>query len=229
MAGLFVTGTDTGVGKTRIAVALMAALQDHGLRVAAMKPVSAGCERSAAGLRNDDALALQAQSSIALPYELLNPYALEPPIAPHIAAREAGLELQMDTLLEACAQIESRADYVVVEGAGGWLVPLDGQQTLADLAAALAFPVVMVVGIRLGCINHALLTAQAVRARGLKLAGWVANEITPSSPRADENVQSLGERLAAPLLGRVPFAPRATVDETAACLHVAPLLAAWRQ
>lgn len=224
MAGLFVTGTDTDAGKTHVALGLMAALQARGLSVAAMKPVAAGCEQSLDGLRNGDALALQAQSSVTLPYDLLNPVALAPPIAPHIAAQEAAVQLEMEPLLRTCGEIEARAERVVVEGAGGWLVPLNARETLADLAVAMGFPVVLVVGIRLGCINHALLSAQAIRASGLRLAGWVANEIAPDSARIDENVASIAERVAAPLLGRVPFMPQATARQTAAHLDISPLL-----
>lgn len=223
MTGLFVTGTDTGIGKTRVALGLMAALQRQGHRVAAMKPVAAGCEATAEGLRNADALALQAQSCVPLPYMRLNPFALREPIAPHLAAREAGVQLQLATLRRAYREIARQADRVVVEGAGGWLVPLDARHTLADLAAALGLPVVLVVGMRLGCLNHALLTAESIRGHGQCLAGWVANEILPDNPRAAQNVQALVERLDAPLLGRLPFAPRATPAETASALDISTL------
>ncbi len=229
MAGLFVTGTDTDVGKTHVALGLMAALQRRDLRVAAMKPVSAGCEwggeAGERGLRNDDALQLSAQSSLAIPYQTLNPYAFEPAIAPHIAARMVGVEMRLEVLTRACAEIEERADLVVVEGAGGWLVPVNGRQTLADLAVALGFPVVLVVGVRLGCLNHALLSAESIRARGLMLAGWVANEIDPQAACIEENIEALSQRLPAPLLGRVPFDGQADAARTAAKLDVAPLLA----
>lgn len=223
MTGLFVTGTDTGIGKTRVALGLMAALQRQGHRVAAMKPVAAGCEATAEGLRNADALALQAQSSVPLPYTRLNPFALREPIAPHLAAREAGVQLQLATLRRAYREIARQADRVVVEGAGGWLVPLDARHTLADLAAALGLPVVLVVGMRLGCLNHALLTAESILGHGLCLAGWVANEILADNPRGAQNVQALVERLDAPLLGRVPFAPRALPEETASALDISGL------
>lgn len=228
MAGIFVTGTDTDVGKTRIALGLMAALRQRGMQVAAMKPVAAGCERTGQGLRNDDALKLSAQSSVSIPYRTLNPYAFEPAIAPHIAAQMQGVTMTLDVLQRACAEIEPQADVVIVEGAGGWLVPVNAQETLADFASALKFPVVLVVGMRLGCINHTLLTAQAIRASGLRLAGWVANEITSNSAHMDENVQSLRDRLDAPLLGRVPYSPDASVTETAACLNISPLLKAYK-
>ncbi|VAW92554.1 Dethiobiotin synthetase [hydrothermal vent metagenome] len=229
MAGIFVTGTDTDVGKTHIALGLMAALQQRGLCVAAMKPVSAGCELGGSegerGLRNDDALQLSAQSSISIPYQTLNPYAFEPAIAPHIAAQAVGVSMQLDVLRRACTEIESQADVVMVEGAGGWLVPVNARQTLADLAVALGFPVVLVVGVRLGCLNHALLSAECIRARGLTLAGWVANEISTQAVYVEENIAALSQRLQAPLLGRVPFDGQADAARTAASLDVTPLLA----
>ncbi len=224
MAGIFVTGTDTDVGKTHVALGLMAALQNQGLQVAAMKPVSAGCEKTAQGLRNDDALKLSAQATVVIPYGTLNPYAFEPPIAPHIAAQEQGVTLSLNTLRQACAVVEQRAEIVVVEGAGGWLVPLNAYETLADFAALLGFPVVLVVGLRLGCLNHALLSVQAIESKGLKLAGWIANDITENGYYMDENVQSLRERIAAPLLGRVPFLPQASAQQTGQHLDVSPLV-----
>ncbi|MCF6209427.1 MAG: dethiobiotin synthase [Gammaproteobacteria bacterium] len=228
MAGIFVTGTDTDVGKTHIALGLMAALQQRGLCVAAMKPVSAGCELDGSdgdqGLRNDDALQLSAQSSVAIPYRTLNPYAFEPAIAPHIAAQVVGVTMQLGVLERACAEIENQADVVVVEGAGGWLVPVNARQTLADLAVALRFPVVLVVGIRLGCLNHALLSAESIRARGLTLAGWVANEISTQVVCVEENITALSQRLLAPLLGRIPYDRQAGAERTAASLDVGPLL-----
>lgn len=229
MAGLFVTGTDTDIGKTHIALGLMAALQQRGLRVAAMKPVSAGCEpggpEGGRGLRNDDALQLSAQSSVSIPYQTLNPYAFEPAIAPHIAAQAVGVTMRLDVLARACAEIEAQADLVVVEGAGGWLVPVNTRETLADLAVALGFPVVLVVGVRLGCLNHALLSAESIRARGLKLAGWVANEISTQAVCVEENIAALSQRLRVPLLGCVPFDGQASATRTATNLDVAPLLA----
>ncbi|HEB92045.1 MAG TPA: dethiobiotin synthase [Gammaproteobacteria bacterium] len=228
MAGIFVTGTDTDVGKTHIALGLMAALQQRGLCVAAMKPVSAGCEPGGGegerGLRNDDALQLSVQSSVSIPYQTLNPYAFEPAIAPHIAAQAMGVTMQLDVLRHACTEIESQADVVVVEGAGGWLVPVNARETLADLAVALGFPVVLVVGVRLGCLNHALLSAECIRARGLVLAGWVANEISTQALCVDENITALSQRLPVPLLGRVPFDGQAGAGRTAAHLDVGPLL-----
>ncbi len=175
--GIFVTGTDTGIGKTVVSLGLMQALQDQGLTVAGMKPVSAGCEQTAAGLRNDDAVLLQQQSSITLEYAAVNPYAFEPAIAPHLAARAAGVEIDLDVILTAYRALAARVDCVVVEGVGGWRVPLNERASVADLAAALGLDVCLVVGLRLGCLNHALLSAASIEAAGCHLAGWVANRL----------------------------------------------------
>ncbi len=204
-SGYFITGTDTEVGKTRISVALLHRLRQQGLRVAGMKPVSAGCEETAEGLRNEDALALQAASSVALPYETLNPYAFAPPIAPHLAARDAGVTIEIGRILTAYQDIAAQVDSVVVEGAGGWRVPLNDDQDMSDLAAALGLPVLLVVDIRLGCINHALLSAQAIAARGLLLAGWVANHAHKDYARSADNIASIEARVEAPLLGVMPY------------------------
>ena len=224
-AGVFVTGTDTGVGKTLVGTALVRRLAGTGRRVAAMKPVASGCERTRAGLRNADALALAAASNLAADYDCINPYAFEPAIAPHLAAREAGVVIDPARILAAFRALSERADAVVVEGVGGWQVPIGDDATMADVARLLDLPVVLVVGIRLGCINHALLTAQAVRAAGLSLAGWVACRVDPACERPEENVAAIGERLAAPLLGDIPWLASASPDAAAACLEdVLPLL-----
>lgn len=201
----FVTGTDTDVGKTRVAAALLWLARRQGLSTAAVKPVAAGCDFAAGGLRNADALALQAQCYPPLAYEAVNPVALAPAIAPHIAAAEAGTSLRAAALGKLCRDVlAGGADFALVEGAGGWRVPLNDRETLADLARLLALPVVLVVGIRLGCINHALLTAEAIAADGLALAGWVANSIDPAASRSEENIRAIAERLSAPCLGVVP-------------------------
>lgn len=207
--GLFVTGTDTGVGKSLFAAALLHRLGETGHRPAGFKPVAAGCELRGGALVNEDAELLAAASPLALPMEAVNPVALEPAIAPHLAAAEAGRELAVAPLVDAFDAVASAADFVVVEGAGGWRVPLGPSETLADLARALGLPVVLVVGLRLGCINHALLTAQAVRGDGLFLAGWVANVLDPAMPRLEGNIASLAERLGCPLLARIPPCPAA--------------------
>jgi dethiobiotin synthetase len=213
--GVFVTGIDTGVGKTRVAVGLVHALVARGLRVAGMKPVASGCARTPEGLRNDDARALAAEANVAAGYDLVNPYAFEPPIAPHIAAAAAGVRIEIPVLARAFATLAARADRVVVEGAGGWRVPLGADAEVADLARALGLPVLLVVGIRLGCINHALLTAESIVRGGATLLGWVASCIDAEMPSVEDNVATLVRGLPAPLLGTLPFAERPAVAQTA--------------
>lgn len=220
----FVTGTDTEIGKTTIAAGLLHAARLDGLSTAAAKPVASGCEQTAAGLRNDDALALLGQCSLTLDYAEVNPFAFAPAIAPHLAAREAGVELSVARLHPAVQRVLAHgADFTVVEGAGGWRVPLAGRETLADLAVALGLPVILVVGVRLGCINHAVLTAEAIAHDGLHLAGWVANIVDPQTSRLEENLATLAERLPAPCLGRVPRLAVATPAEVAAHLSLSAL------
>lgn len=222
--GFFITGTDTGIGKTTASLALMAALQNHGLTVAGMKPVAAGCELTAQGLRNDDALQLMQQSSVQLPYELVNPYAFEPAIAPHIAAQQTGVTICISHIVESYQQIALQADVVIVEGAGGWLVPLNDNETLADLASALMLPAINVVGIRLGCLNHALLTTQAIATSGIQLAGWIANQVQPHTDVAAENIQTLAQRIDAKLLGQLPYSPDCGAPSLANNLDISNLL-----
>jgi dethiobiotin synthetase len=200
---LFITGTDTEVGKTRISVGLIKVLQQKGYSVAAMKPVASGCEWRAGQLQNADALALTQQAKIKLPYSQINPYAFEPAIAPHLAAEQIGQTISLNLIESNFAATQLKADAIVVEGAGGWLVPLNDQQTIADLAIALQIPVVLVVAIKLGCINHALLTVQAIAASGLSLKGWVANDFL-QEPQSTAIIQSLTQRIDAPCLGIVP-------------------------
>jgi dethiobiotin synthetase len=201
--GFFVTGTDTGVGKTLVSCALLRALARRGLRVAGMKPVAAGAERVLGKLVNDDVIALRAAGNVSAPEDLLNPYCLAPPIAPHIAAVEAGVQIDLERLERAYVGLAALADCVVVEGAGGFRVPLGREFDTRDLAVRLGVPVILVVGMRLGCLNHALLTADSIAVAGLELAGWIANHIDAHMARADENVATLTERLAAPLLARI--------------------------
>lgn len=218
--GYFVTGTDTGIGKTVVTLGLMQYLQARGLRVVGMKPVASGCVRTAQGLRNDDALRLQRQSSLALHYQEVNPYALEPAVAPHLAAAEAGVRIDLATIRTGLERLAARADCVCVEGVGGWLVPLNESQTVADLAGELDLGIILVVGMRLGCLNHALLTVQAIHAAGLGLAGWVANIPAPGGERVGGNIAALEERLAASLLGTIPYLPVVSATEVAARLEV---------
>ncbi|WP_291985587.1 dethiobiotin synthase [Candidatus Accumulibacter sp. ACC007] len=196
----FVTGTDTEIGKTFVACALLHTLRRAGLSAVAMKPIAAGFDDSG---RNDDVERLLAASSLQPPRELVNPYGFKAAIAPHIAAEEEGRHIELAQIVAAFAQLQTLADAVLVEGVGGFCVPLGRAHDAADMAAALKLPVIMVVGMRLGCINHALLTQQAILARGLPLAGWVANRIDPAMLRCSENLAALQERLTAPLLGVV--------------------------
>jgi len=216
--GYFIAGTDTGVGKTLIACALLHRLRQRGLKAVGMKPIAAGCERTAEGLINEDVEALRAASSIALPREAINVYAFEQPIAPHLAAANEGLRMDLGVIERRFVDLAARADAVIVEGAGGWLVPLNATETFADLALRLRLPVVLVVGMRLGCLNHALLTAEAIVARGLRMAGWVANHVDPAMACPEENVRSLQQRLSCPLLGRIPF--QETCDATSVALDL---------
>lgn len=207
MSGFFITGTDTGVGKTLVACGLLQAFAQAGYQTRALKPVAAGCEQTAEGWRNEDALALMQSMTESLQYAQVNPVALKAAIAPHIAAQEEGLSLSVEDIAAHCRSLLPLAEITVVEGAGGWRVPLSEDETLADLARALALPVILVVGMRLGCINHALLTAEAIAVDGLPLAGWVANSLEPEMPAYAENLATLQARIAAPLLGVVPWQP----------------------
>ncbi len=224
--GIFVTGTDTGVGKTRCACVLAHALRDRGLRVAPMKPVAAGAVAHGDGWANEDSIALAAAAGPGAPGpEAITPVLLREPMAPHIAAAREGRQILLGPLLEAHRLLASRWDFTVVEGVGGFHVPLGPALDARDLAVALGLPVVLVVGLRLGCLNHALLTAESVRGAGLRLAGWIANAVDPAMAAPDENVAALAERLPAPLLGRMPFAPDADAAALARLVDVAPLLA----
>lgn len=214
MSGFFITGTDTGVGKTLAACAVLRALARRGLRVIGMKPVAAGASMTNGRLVNEDVTAHQAAGNVYAPDALVNPYCFAPPIAPHLAAAQAGVAIELPRLLAAYADLAALADCVVVEGAGGFRVPLGPAFDTADLAAHLRLPVILVVGMRLGCVNHALLTAAAVSAAGLPLAGWIANHIDPDMLYADENVRALQERISAPLLARARYSvcPREAMD-----------------
>ncbi|MGB6353237.1 MAG: dethiobiotin synthase [Steroidobacteraceae bacterium] len=222
---LFVTGTDTGVGKTRVATALCRAWAARGKRVAAMKPVASGCTATAAGLRNDDALALLAAMNVRAEYCTVNPYAFAPAIAPHIAAEEAGVAIDFDVLDRAYERLRMQSEVLIVEGAGGWLAPLDASRGFADLAARWQMDVVLVVGLRLGCLNHALLTAESIERRGLRLCGWVANSIDPGFERLQENCATLLNRISAPCLGVLPYEPQADPQTSANSLALHALAA----
>jgi dethiobiotin synthetase len=208
----FVTGTDTGVGKTLVACALLHAFARSGARVVGMKPVAAGAASTDGVLVNEDVAALRQAGSVDVPQSLANPYCFAPPIAPHIAAKQAGVDIDIARLCEAFHELSVRADCVIVEGVGGFRVPLGPNLDSTQLPQALALPVVLVVGMRLGCLNHALLTRDAIAHTGLRLAAWVANHIDPDMRCQDENVEALRERLDAPLLARVAFDPQPSAD-----------------
>jgi dethiobiotin synthetase len=220
--GLFVTGTDTGVGKSVVAAGLVRGLAAQGLRVAVMKPVASGSVRTSEGLRNEDALALMGASNVPAPYETVNPYCFEPPISPHIAAQEAAVSIDLSHIRRQFATLAAQADWMVVEGAGGWLAPIGPRTAIQELALALRLPVLLVVGMRLGCINHALLTKQAIQACGAQFAGWVANEIDPMMARPAENLETLSRLLGAPPLAVVP-----NLDQDSSSLQLDP--ARWRE
>ncbi|MEM9529826.1 MAG: dethiobiotin synthase [Pseudomonadota bacterium] len=201
MSGVFITGTDTEIGKTHASVALIQALRRGGLKVNAMKPVAAGLEEPS------DARRLQRACGHAIGAALLNPVALPDPIAPHVAAQRAGVTIQVDAIHRAFLKLRALADFTVVEGVGGWMVPLGPDELLVDLVRVLELPVVLVVGLKLGCLNHALLSARCIRSDGLELIGWVGNAVDPDMSAQADNVAALKERLKAPCLGLLPFTP----------------------
>lgn len=207
----FIIGTDTNVGKTYIASALIKHFVRAGYQTVGMKPLASGCNVTPDGeLMNDDVLALSAASNVTAPLDLINPYRFAPAIAPHIAAAQVGQQVDCTQIVQAYQQLGTLADVVVVEGAGGFLVPLNEQQSIADLAVMLNIPIILVVGMRLGCINHALLTVEAIKARGLHLAGWVANVVDLDMPVFAENLASLQQRIAAPCLSVVGWQQEAS-------------------
>ncbi|WP_077530604.1 dethiobiotin synthase [Vreelandella utahensis] len=203
----FITGTDTDSGKTVVTAGLLRLAARNGLSTRAMKPLASGCEQTSEGLRNADALALSQGMTESMPYESVNPVALEPAIAPHVAARDAGRRVSVERLAGFCRGAMMRpADLFLVEGAGGWRVPLNDRETWKDLVTDLQLPVILVVGLRLGAINHALLSAELIQHDGCRLAGWVANRCTPESmAREDETFETLCEYMPAPCMGRVPW------------------------
>jgi len=208
--GLFIAGTDTGVGKTLVAVSVVRALVARGIAVAAMKPVAAGATSTPSGPRNEDALALAAAASIEAPYERINPYCLRAAVSPHIAASAEGIAIDVALIRQRFEELAQGAECVIVEGAGGWLAPIGARETLADVARALALPVVLVVGLRLGCLNHTLLSVRAIEADGLELVGWIGNAIDPGFERAAENLATLAQRLGCAPLALVPHVNRAS-------------------
>lgn len=225
MKKFFVTGTDTGVGKTTASCALLAAARAQGLRTVAVKPVASGCEETPGGLRNDDALALMAVMTEVMAYEEVNPIALREPQSPHLAALHAGRRLtiaQIGGLVRGA--LSRRVDFAVVEGAGGWRVPISDREIMSDLPRALGLPVILVVGIRLGCLNHAILTTEAMARDGVRLAGWIGNVLDPELSALEGNIGTLKTILPMPCLGVLPWQPGATPDALAAHLDLQELL-----
>jgi dethiobiotin synthetase len=224
MKGVFVTGTDTGVGKTLVACALLHALRARGLHPMPMKPIAAGAVEKCGRWVNEDTVAL-AEAAALEPtrWDDVTPILLREPMAPHIAAAREGRSLALAPIVEAYRSLEASGAFMVVEGVGGWRVPLDEHRDTVDLARALALPVLLVVGVRLGCLNHALLTVQAIEAAGLPLAGWIANHVDRDMAGQDENVAALQARIAAPLLGRIPWSPGASAAAVARHLETGVL------
>ena len=227
MQGCFITGTDTEIGKTRVTLVLIAALQKVGKSVVGMKPVASGCKLSGAGLRNEDAMRINAQASKQLSYSLVNPYAFLPPIAPHIAANKAGIRIDMETIVAAYHKLSVGVDNILVEGVGGWYVPLNEKFSVADISKELNIPVIMVVGLKLGCINHALLTAKAIAATGVALIGWVANHLYPSYETPQQTIDTLRKCIDAPFLGSLQYMPTLNVKATELLLPK-ELLLGWQ-
>jgi len=223
MKGYFITGTDTEVGKSICAAGLLAAFKQHGLSTIGMKPVASGCEETPEGLRNEDALLLIQHMTAEANYEEVNPYAFMPPMAPHLAAARVGLTINSESLIEQAKQLSERAERIVIEGAGGWLAPLNETQSFADLAVELDVPVILVVGIRLGCLNHALLTYENMRQRGVTVAGWIANTgLAEANDCMDitENIASLASRIPEPLLGTLPRIENQQIDKVARLINI---------
>ena len=220
MHGFYVTGTDTGIGKTHSSAALLHALRARGLRAVGMKPVASGCDRMDGEWKNADALALIEASDPRPVYADCNPFALPLPLAPELAARDAGVDIALPPLLAAHARLAASADAVVVEGVGGWAAPLSASLMQVDLVRAFDLPVVLVVGMRLGCLNHALLSARAIAADGCRMVGWIANAVDPAMECVEDNIAMLRERLPAPCWGVLPFDPSADADPQAAARHL---------
>jgi dethiobiotin synthetase len=221
----FIAGTDTGVGKTTVTCALLAAAKAQGLSTVALKPLASGCTLTPAGLRNDDALVLMAEMTEALSYDEVNPVALAAAMSPHLAASAVGRRLSIQQLAGFTrGGLMRRADLALVEGVGGWRVPISSRELFSALPRELGLPVVLVVGMRLGCLNHAILTVEAIARDGLRLAGWVANVIDPEMAALDENVATLKSMLSAPCLGVLPWMPGQSSMVMAAHLDISRLL-----
>jgi dethiobiotin synthetase len=220
MNGFFITGTDTGVGKTLVSAGLIHKLVAKGLRVAGMKPVATGCKWKGGVLRSEDADLLLTEANVKAPYDWVTPYAYEPPISPHIAAKHHRGYISLEHIADCKAQLLQMADAVIVEGVGGFRVPLNDDQDTADMALLLGLPLILVVGLRLGCLNHALLTAENIQGCGLKLIGWVGNRIDPGMPHVEANLDTLRQRLNVPCLGVVPLMVPALPEQIAPFLEI---------
>ena len=214
MSGLFITGTDTEIGKTYVSSLLIKFFAEQGYKVAGMKPVASGASLVDGVLKNDDALSLMQASNIELDYKIVNPYVFEPAVSPHIAAEQAGIEVEIDKIKNNYEQLQKKSDVVIVEGVGGWYAPISCHTTVADLAESLKLPIILVVGLRLGCLNHALLTAQALRQSGLSVAGWVANHVEKDFSSAQKNISTLKHYLNDfPFLGSIAYDSNSTHSE----------------
>jgi len=206
MSGFFITGTDTEIGKTFVSSLLIKLLVDEGLQVSAMKPVASDAKIVNGALQNEDALTLMRAANVDADYQIINPYVFEQAVSPHIAAKKAGIEIDLDKIKECFEILKKKSDLVIVEGVGGWHAPLSYNCTVADLAETLQLPVILVVGLRLGCLNHALLTTQAIRQSGLPVAGWIANHVEKDFASAEKNIETLKHFINDfPFLGSVPY------------------------
>lgn len=219
----FITGTDTEVGKTVASCALLQAANRAGYRTAGYKPVASGSDLTPDGVRNGDALALQRNSSLELGYREVNPYVFEEPTSPHLVSRTAGIAIDRAVMSQGLAALEQKADWVQVEGAGGWFTPLSETYTFADWVREQQLPVILVVGVKLGCINHAMLTAAAVQAAGLRLAAWIANDVAPPGARHQDYLASLQARIPAPMLGEIPWLDDPFTQDTGRFLDISLL------
>ncbi|OLQ86228.1 dethiobiotin synthase [Vibrio ponticus] len=220
----FIAGTDTDVGKTVASKAILNALKERGLNTIGYKPVAAGSEKTEQGMRNSDALYLQAAATVEVAYDDVNPYALELPASPHIAAKREDVVIDYDVLSDKLAQHKQNSDIVLVEGAGGWRVPVSDTDCLSSWVQREDLPVVLVVGIKLGCLSHALLTLDAIKADGLKVAGWVANRINPGTEHYAEIIEMLEQKIDAPKIGEIPYVPSVKRKELAKYIDVTPLV-----
>lgn len=221
---LFIAGTDTDVGKTVASKAILQAIASKGFTTIGYKPVAAGCERTEQGLRNSDALHLMKVATQEMPYDDVNPYALELPASPHIAARHENLTIDYKVLSDKLAYLKTKADTVLVEGAGGWRVPVSDTDCLSSWVKQEKLPVVLVVGVKLGCLSHALLTAESIEADGLTIVGWVANRINPGTEHYAEIIEVLESRIRAPKLGEIPYVPSAKRTELGKYINLEPLM-----